>query len=100
VLDEWPFGLIFKQNHYLSLRIIDRLLNNKYKFNHYFKEQFTTPFAPGQWHDGSKDHPDVWYWKEGNITNDRDGSREFIYLHFMNFRSIRWMDPKYGDKSL
>jgi hypothetical protein len=32
----------------------------------------------------------VWLWRDGHLTNTRDGDREFIYLHFMNFVSARW----------
>lgn len=56
------------------------------------KEQYTTPFLPRPWLDGSLDsaQPDEWYYRDGHITNHRDGEREFIYLHFMNFKSSQW----------
>lgn len=56
------------------------------------KEQFTTPFVPRPWLDGSthSGQPEAWTYRDGHITNSRDGSREFIYLHFMNFKSSRW----------
>lgn len=56
------------------------------------KEQYTTPFLPHPWLDGSLDsaQPDEWYYRDGHITNNRDGEREFIYLHFMNFKSSQW----------
>jgi hypothetical protein len=58
----------------------------------FMKEQYTTPFVARPWLDGSRDsaQPSRWYYRDGHITNDRDGSREFIYLHFMNFKSRRW----------
>ena len=54
-------------------------------------EQYTTPFLPRPWLDGTVDsaQPDVWFYRDGHITNDRD-EREFLYLHFMNFKSSRW----------
>jgi hypothetical protein len=56
------------------------------------EERYTTPFVPRPWLDGTLDsaQPDVWYYRDGHVTNVRDGAREFIYLHFMNFRSSRW----------
>ncbi len=56
------------------------------------REQYTTPFLPRPWLDGTLDsaQPDVWYYRDGRITNTRDGDRAFIYLHLMNFKSSRW----------
>jgi hypothetical protein len=58
----------------------------------YFKEQYTTPFTIIPWIDGSINsyQPDIWFYKNGKITNNRDGDRNFIYLHFMNFKSSEW----------
>lgn len=58
-------------------------------FRTYAKEQYSTVFHPMHWHDGTAVHPDVWFWKDGMITNDRDG-RGYLYLHLMNFQSMRW----------
>ncbi len=58
----------------------------------YFKEQFTTPFTKIPWIDGTIDsnQPDIWYYKNGIITNNRDGERSFMYIHFMNFKSSKY----------
>lgn len=58
----------------------------------YFKEQYTTPFIPKPWLDGSVNsaQPNEWYYHRGNITNARDKGKKFIYLHFMNFKSSQW----------
>lgn len=58
----------------------------------YIKEQYTTPFTPLPWTDGStfNNQPDTWFYKDGTITNAKDGGREFIYIHFMNFKSSLW----------
>ncbi|HWW70109.1 MAG TPA: DUF6625 family protein [Duganella sp.] len=61
--------------------------------NLYFKEQYTTVFHPTPWHDGMEEHPDVWFWKNGVLTNNRNLDREYLYLHLMNFQSMRWMNP-------
>lgn len=67
--------------------------------NMYFVEQFTTPLTPSAWLDGGRDHPEVWHWQQGRVTNTRDGDRRFIYLHFMNYRNARFMDRKYGPRA-
>lgn len=56
------------------------------------EERYTTPFLPRPWLDGSRhgDQPSRWFYRDGHITNSRDGDREFIYLHFMNFKSSTW----------
>lgn len=58
----------------------------------YIKEQYTTPFTPLPWIDGStfNNQPDTWFYKDGVITNNKDRGREFIYIHFMNFKSSLW----------
>ena len=58
----------------------------------YLKEQYTTPFVPFPWTDGSLDsaQPDIWYYRNGTITNNRDHDKDFIYIHFMNFKSSQW----------
>lgn len=59
---------------------------------YYFVEQYTTPFLPKPWLDGSVDssQPQDWTYVDGVIRNDRDGQRNCMYLHFMNFKSSRW----------
>jgi len=59
----------------------------------YFKEQYTTVFHPMQWHDGIAEHPDAWFWKDGIVTNDRNAGHDYLYLHLMNFQSMRWASP-------
>ena len=47
---------------------------------------------PKPWLDGSVDsaQPHEWFYRDGHVTNSRDGDREFLYLHLMNFKSSRW----------
>lgn len=56
------------------------------------QERYTTPFLPRPWLDGTLDsaQPDLWHYRDGRITNVRDGDRAFLYLHLMNFKSSRW----------
>jgi hypothetical protein len=45
------------------------------------------------WHDGMTDHPEVWFWNNGVVTNNRNNGRQYLYLHLMNFQSMRWANP-------
>jgi hypothetical protein len=58
----------------------------------YLKEQYTTPFSPYPWIDGTVNsaQPATWFYIDGKITNSRDRSRNFMYLHFMNFKSGKY----------
>lgn len=58
----------------------------------YMKEQYTTPFLPKPWLDGTLNsaQPSTWHYTDGKITNSRDNDRSFLYLHFMNFKSSQW----------
>lgn len=67
-------------------------VSSKYQRNILFKEQFSTILSPIKWKDGSDRHPQTWLWHQGKLTNDRD-SCEYMYLHFMNFKSRTWL-PK------
>lgn len=62
------------------------------KRRYYMVEQYSTPFIPIPWIDGSinSDQPKEWYYHQGEITNNRDGERKFMYIHFMNFKSSQW----------
>jgi hypothetical protein len=71
----------------------------KYRKNNYWVEQFTTPLTPRTWLHGEDTHPEVWFWKEGIVTNTCDGARTFIYLHFMNFKSPRYMHSRYQGRA-
>jgi hypothetical protein len=68
---------------FLSRRKISKL---------YMVEQYTTPFIAKPWIDASlhSSQPGEWFYRDGEITNSRDGDRKFIYLHFMNFKSSQW----------
>nr|MBA3900374.1 hypothetical protein [Bacteroidota bacterium] len=90
-----------------TLTIFDKI-NQKFKINFtnkatdflsnwkkaplFFKEQYTTPFIKKPWLDGTQfgKQPNEWFYKDGKITNNRDVGRNFIYLHFMNFKSSLW----------
>ena len=68
-----------------------------YQRGTYFREQYSTILAPIPWHDGSTRHPQEWQWRQGRLTNSRDGEREFLYLHFMNWKSSRYLRKYRGE---
>jgi hypothetical protein len=103
--DEDIFSAVFRYPAWLPywLRVSYDWLWSKSKplrTKQYFREQFSTPLTPSKWRDGSFHHPDAWFWKNGSLTNSKDGAVEFLYLHFMNYTSARYMNPIYGDKPI
>jgi len=56
-----------------------------------FVERYSTILSPRGWHDGTMNYPQKWFWRNGTLTNDRDCGRQFLYLHFMRWKSERWM---------
>lgn len=90
-LDESKFSKLFvrHKNHPLWLRKLWSF-SSPYQRRVLFKEQFSTVLSPIQWVDGNSEHPQKWFWKDGHLTNNRD-EREFMYLHFMNWKSNRWL---------
>lgn len=86
------FDKLNEKMHWKIDNFITRWLKKIKMARLYLLEQYTTPFISTPWIDGSVNsaQPDVWYYKDGHITNNRDGNRNFIYLHFMNFKSSQW----------
>lgn len=77
----------------VSLRFFPFSILKKLKVNrYYFVEQYSTPFTSKPWIDGTVNsaQPECWTYKDGVIKNTRDGERNFMYLHFMNFKSSQW----------
>ncbi len=64
----------------------------RYHSGNYFAEQWSTPFTPLPWLDGSYAHPEIWYWNNGRLTNGSDGDRQFLYLHLMNLKAPCWVN--------
>lgn len=78
--------------------LVDRVnpFRSKYRKGIYMKEQYTTPLVPMLWAGLEVNHSCLWFWQAGKITNDTNGNREFIYIHFMNFKNSRYMDASFG----
>jgi hypothetical protein len=79
-LDEYRFGKVFARPS-LWRRLTER------RPRVLFEERYTTPMTRVPWIDGSFDYPTRWFWKAGRLTAEGYGDREFIYLHFMNWKS-------------
>jgi hypothetical protein len=64
-----------------------------------FAERCCTVLSPRRWHDGTMNYPRRWFWRDGRLTNEFDGAREFLYLHFMRWQSRRWAEdpPQPGE---
>jgi hypothetical protein len=93
---ENPYPTRFDEDVYSDLFVRRNRTNEFdaiYRHNTYFKEQYSTVFHPMPWHDGMADHPEVWFWKNGVVTNERNAERQYLYLHLMNFQSMRWTNP-------
>lgn len=55
-----------------------------------FTEAFSTPGGVIKWHDGTDDFPVHWLWRDGRLSNDRDGERTFPYFHFVCWKRNEW----------
>ena len=66
------------------------------KKRYFFKEQYSTPSKEG---DFSSYDSNVWFYKNGKIYNERCGdNKEFIYFHWMNFKSLAEFKYSLPDK--
>lgn len=60
-------------------------------FTVHAEDSFNTPLSPIiPWTDGTFNFPNEWYWKDGRLTNDKDGDKHFLYLHFMHWKGGWW----------
>lgn len=91
-LDEAKLSQIFSPDRRFRRRAGAEAIPPRYFDNNFFRQQYATPFTPQRWHDGRLDHPEVWFWRNGRIFNERDRERQFLYLHLMNFRAQRWIN--------
>lgn len=63
----------------------------------HFVERYSTPLPGLTWIDGTQNFPSTWFWRDGHLTTDATGPREFMYFHFTHWASRRWTG---GDKSV
>ncbi len=79
-IDEYRFGNVFRHPP-LWRRLTER------RIPALFEERHTTPMTRKPWLDGTWNHPTRWYWREGRLTAEGYEDREFMYLHFMNWKT-------------
>jgi hypothetical protein len=68
---------------------------DSYKHRHLFQERFSTVLSDRPWMDGSYNYPEQWSWYRGKLTVET--GQELMYLHFMNWKSSRYLRKRYGD---
>lgn len=57
-----------------------------------FVEAFSTPNGCIPWIDGSFRFPRRWFWRNGILTNEQDGDRQFPYFHFAIWKRGVWSE--------
>src|SRR5262249_33283697 len=87
-VDEGAFTRVFQRP---TAHALDPGPSEPIAFRALFEERHSTVLSPRRWHDGTMNDPQRWFWKDGRLTNERDGARQFLYLHFMRWKSDRWM---------
>ncbi len=99
-LDESKFTKVFMphRKHPDWLKTVYGWFNPLWR-NNYFHEQYSTILSPIPWFNGNREHPQNWKWKQGHLTNSDDGEKEFMYLHFMNWKSATWLHNEIGSKA-
>ena len=79
-IDEYRFGNVFVRPT-LWRRLTERRVPTL------FEERYTTPLTRMPWLDGTANYPERWFWRNGRLTAERYEDREFIYIHFMNWKA-------------
>ena len=68
-----------------------------YKRNHLFQERFSTILSHIPWIDGTYNYSANWFWYQGKLTVE--SGQEMMYLHFMNWKSSRYLRSRYGTQA-
>ncbi|MGH6923850.1 MAG: DUF6625 family protein [Propylenella sp.] len=79
-IDEYRFGNVFTRPS-LWRRLTER------RVPVLFEERYTTPLTRKPWLDGTSNYPTHWFWQNGRLSAEGCEHREFIYIHFMNWKS-------------
>jgi hypothetical protein len=90
-LDEGAFSRIFIRHKNFPKPLFEfAALFNPWRRRSDFREAYSTPNARIRWIDDSYNFPRRWFWREGVLSNDLDGEREFPYLHFLTWKKSDW----------
>jgi hypothetical protein len=79
-IDEYRFGNVFRRASLWRKLTTPRVPA-------LFEERYLTPMTPKPWLDGTWNFPTRWFWKEGKVTAEGCGDREFLAIHFMNWKA-------------
>lgn len=91
-LDEGAFSKLFVRHKNLPGFLSGFLaLFNPWARKSEFIEAFSTTHGRVPWVDGSFDFPSQWVWREGVLTSDLTGDREFPYFHFIAWKQNAWV---------
>lgn len=108
---ENPSYLRFDEGHFTNL--ILRRTQHRRRLQYLWSRLSPSPYAPvlfverhstilspqRKWRDGTREYPGEWYWKEGCLTTDKDGETEFLYLHFMRWKSSEYLVRQKDEKA-
>jgi len=91
--DERHWSNLFVTHQGISWKewLTGRLRSPRLAARGYFVEQFSTSLPPLKWIDGTTNYPNAWIWRDGVLTSDNSGARTFLYAHFSNWQSGRWL---------
>jgi hypothetical protein len=80
LIDDWPALL----QHPANLRVDEDIFTPVVHCagNTCFWEAYSTPCIWRKWKDGTWNFPTEWYWRDGNVTNNKDQD-EYLYFHFL-----------------
>lgn len=90
-LDEGAFSRIFLWRKNFPKPLFELVGKfNSWRRRSEFVEAYSTPNAGSVWIDGTRNFPQEWYWRQGRLSNDLNGEREFPYLHFFGWKRDAW----------
>lgn len=97
--DEITYARVFLrfQKYPIVIQNLAKMLS-PYRRRCLFNEQYSTILSSIPWSNGSVEHPQTWLWNQGKLTNTKDGDREYCYLHFMNWKSNRYLPGELKDE--
>jgi hypothetical protein len=96
----WSNLFVSTRGKPLKRRLKIRLQSPYIGCNGYFVEQYSTNLPPLPWIDGTRNYPSAWFWNDGVLSSDNSGDRTFLYAHFSNWQSGRWLregEPAWRD---
>lgn len=93
-LDEGAFSRIFIKHKNFPKPLFSLMAKlNPWRRNSEFIEAYTTPNAGLAWEDGSYNFPNIWYWREGIISNNLCPEKSYPYFHFFEWKLL-WKNEK------